>query len=101
MPPAARVSDLHTCPAFTGPIPHVGGPIIIGQSNVMIVGMQAARMGDISLCASPATPYVQPDQIAIGSTSVTIGYQPAARMGDATSHGGVISTGVPTVLIGG
>ena len=27
--------------------------------------------------------------------------QPAARMGDATSHGGVIAVGFPTVLIGG
>ena len=27
--------------------------------------------------------------------------QPAARMGDMTSHGGVITLGCPTVLIGG
>ena len=27
--------------------------------------------------------------------------QPAARMGDATSHGGVITVGFPMVLIGG
>jgi uncharacterized Zn-binding protein involved in type VI secretion len=27
--------------------------------------------------------------------------QPAARMGDATVHGGVIAMGFPTVLIGG
>jgi uncharacterized Zn-binding protein involved in type VI secretion len=27
--------------------------------------------------------------------------QPAARMGDTTSHGGVIVAGLPTVLIGG
>ena len=27
--------------------------------------------------------------------------QPAARMGDATAHGGVIVAGFPTVLIGG
>jgi uncharacterized Zn-binding protein involved in type VI secretion len=27
--------------------------------------------------------------------------KPAARMGDATSHGGVIVAGCPTVLIGG
>jgi uncharacterized Zn-binding protein involved in type VI secretion len=26
---------------------------------------------------------------------------PAARMGDSTSHGGVITLGCPTVLIGG
>ena len=27
--------------------------------------------------------------------------KPAARMGDATAHGGVITVGFPTVLIGG
>ena len=27
--------------------------------------------------------------------------QPAARLGDATTHGGVITVGCPTVLIGG
>lgn len=27
--------------------------------------------------------------------------QPAARMGDSTAHGGVITVGFPTVLIGG
>ncbi len=26
---------------------------------------------------------------------------PAARMGDSTAHGGVISVGFPTVMIGG
>jgi uncharacterized Zn-binding protein involved in type VI secretion len=41
-----------------------------------------------------------PDTIAVGSTSVTIGGSPAARIGDATAHGGVITTGLPTVLIG-
>ncbi len=27
--------------------------------------------------------------------------QPAARMGDSTAHGGVVTVGFPTVLIGG
>ena len=26
--PAARVSDMHTCPMVTGIVPHVGGPIL-------------------------------------------------------------------------
>ena len=51
MPPAARITDMHTCPmqtpAFPSPIPHVGGPIV-GPSvqNVLIGGRPAARMGD-------------------------------------------------------
>ena len=40
------------------------------------------------------------DTIARGEPSVLIGYQPAARLGDPTSHGGVIIAGCSTVLIG-
>ncbi len=42
-----------------------------------------------------------PDTIAQGSSSVMIAGKPAARMGDATAHGGKIIIGCPTVLIGG
>lgn len=99
MPPAARITDMHTCPMQTPglpPIPHVGGPILPqGCPTVLIGGMPAARMGDQALCAGP------PDTIIKGSSTVLIGGQPAARMGDATAHGGVIVGGCPTVLIGG
>ena len=37
----------------------------------------------------------------IVAATVLIGNKPAARMGDSTSHGGVIVAGYPTVLIGG
>jgi hypothetical protein len=36
----------------------------------------------------------------MGSPTVLIGNMPAARMGDPTSHGGVIVQGEPTVMIG-
>lgn len=26
--PAARITDMHVCPMFNGPVPHVGGPIL-------------------------------------------------------------------------
>jgi|SRR5690606_33816029 len=94
--PAARVTDMHTCPLVTGVVPHVGGPIVgPGAPTVLIGGLPAARVGDTALCAGP------PDVIAIGSFTVLIGGQPAARMGDVTAHGGVIVLGMPTVLIGG
>jgi uncharacterized Zn-binding protein involved in type VI secretion len=67
MKPAARISDMHICPMVTPgtpPIPHVGGPIIMGEPTVLI------------------------------------GVMMAARMGDPTLHGGVITLGCPTVLIG-
>ena len=99
MPPAARLTDQHSCPIVTPgfpPIPHVGGPII-GPCvpTVLIGGLPAAKVGDQLVCVGP------PDTIAKGSSSVMIGGMPAARMGDSTSHGGVIVLGFPTVLIGG
>lgn len=96
MPPSARIGDFHTCPQVNpGPVPHVGGPVAIGQPNVLIMGMPAARLGDMVICVGP------PDTIAMGSSSVLIGNKPAARMGDSTAHGGVVVMGAPTVLIGG
>jgi uncharacterized Zn-binding protein involved in type VI secretion len=41
-----------------------------------------------------------PDVIALGSFTVLIGGQPAARIGDLTAHGGSIVLGLPAVLIG-
>ncbi len=98
MPPAARISDMHTCPLSTPgtpPIPHVGGPVIVGCTTVIIGFMPAARVGDQCICVGP------PDTIAKGSATVMIGGMPAARIGDQTMHGGVITVGCPTVIIGG
>lgn len=93
--PAARVSDMHSCPMVTGTVPHVGGPVMPpGEVTVLIGGLPAARMGDMCTCVGP------PDSIVMGSTSVLIGGMPAARMNDTTAHGGVIIAGCPTVLIG-
>jgi uncharacterized Zn-binding protein involved in type VI secretion len=92
--PAARVTDMHTCPA-EGPAPHVGGPILPpGEPTVYIGGLPAARIGDTAVCEGPM------DTIVVGSSSVLIGQMGAARMGDTTAHGGVIVLGEPTVLIG-
>lgn len=93
--PAARITDMHTCPMFTGVVPHVGGPIIKGAPTVIIGKMPAARITDQAICVGP------PDVIIKASTTVIIAKQPAARIGDSTAHGGVIVTGFPTVLIGG
>jgi uncharacterized Zn-binding protein involved in type VI secretion len=95
MPPAARVTDMHTCPMVTVLVPHVGGPILPpGCPTVLIGFLPAARIGDMAVCVGP------PDVIAMGSPTVVIGNMPAARIGDLTAHGGVIVLGCPTVLIG-
>jgi uncharacterized Zn-binding protein involved in type VI secretion len=96
--PAARLTDMHTCPMVTPglpPIPHVGGPITgPGCPTVLIGGLPAAVMGDMCVCVGP------PDTIILGSTGVMIGGKPAARMGDQCAHGGAITVGCPTVMIG-
>jgi uncharacterized Zn-binding protein involved in type VI secretion len=97
MPPAARITDQHVCPAQTpAPSPHVGGPVLPpGEATVFIAGLPAARVGDSAVCAGPTATIVS------GSGTVFIGGSPAARLGDSTSHGGTIVGGEPTVMIGG
>jgi uncharacterized Zn-binding protein involved in type VI secretion len=99
MPPAARLTDMHTCPQVTPglpPIPHVGGPVLgPGVPTVLIGKLPAAVLGDLATCVG------SPDSIVQGSATVLIGGKPAARMGDATAHGGTIVLGLPTVMIGG
>ncbi len=90
MPPAARLTDLTTCPN------HGGGIITtIGAPTVLIGMMPAARITDVSLCLT-----IIPDAIAMGSPTVLISGLFAARIGDPTAHGGLVSTGFPTVIIG-
>lgn len=96
MPLAARITDMHVCPMSTGPVPHVGGPILPpGAPTVLIGGLPAAKVGDMCVCTGP------PDSIVAGSATVMIEGMPAARMGDSTAHGGSIVLGCATVMIGG
>lgn len=95
MPPAARITDYHTCPAYEGTKPHVGGPINSGAGTVKIGGLNAARKGDSCVCNGP------PDTITGGSGTVYICGSNAARMGDGTAHGGRIVQGFTKVMIGG
>ena len=93
--PAARIGDMHVCPKMNpGPVPHVGGPIVLGAPTVLIGSMPAARVGDMAVCVGP------PDKVSAGSSTVIISGKPAARLGDSSAHGGKIVAGCPTVLIG-
>lgn len=66
--PAARVGDMHACPMTTGPVPHVGGPILPpGVPTVLIGNMPAAVMGGMCTCTGP------PDSIVSGCMTVIIG----------------------------
>lgn len=86
---------MHVCPMVTGIVPHVGGPIIKGQPNVLTCMLPQARVTDMCVCVGP------PDMIVKGSATVMVGGLPAARIGDNTAHGGVIILGAFTVMIGG
>lgn len=85
---------MHICPAETGDVPHVGGPLIASQSSVLIAGQPAAILNDQAVCIGPC------DHISCGSSSVVIAGLPAVRQGDGTAHGGMIVGGCPSVLIG-
>ena len=93
--PASVIGSMHVCPAVTGYVPHVGGPVAQGSPDVFIGSIPAARVGDKLVCVGP------PDTIVQGSSSVFINGKPSARLGDSTAHGGVLVAGNPTVLIGG
>jgi uncharacterized Zn-binding protein involved in type VI secretion len=66
--PAARMTDMHTCPMVTGTVPHVGGPILPPCSPTVIIGgLPAARIGDQATCVGPV------DVIVGGCPTVIIG----------------------------
>lgn len=68
--PAARMNDMHICPAVnpgTPPPPHVGGQIIATSVSVLICGQPAARIGDTAICQGP------PSSIINGCPTVLIG----------------------------
>ncbi len=93
--PAATLGSMHVCPMVTGYVPHVGGPVSgPGVPTVLIGGKPAAVMGDMCTCVGP------PDTIVQGEATVLIGGKPAATMGSMTAHGGSITVGEPTMLIG-
>ncbi|QDU95133.1 PAAR domain-containing protein [Lignipirellula cremea] len=93
--PATFVGALHVCPAVTVIIPHVGGPILgPGCPTVTVGEMPSSVEGDMCTCVGP------PATISMGSPTVTFGGKPAARVMSPTAHGGMVTLGIPTVMIG-
>ncbi|MFC5047198.1 PAAR domain-containing protein [Aquimarina hainanensis] len=91
--PVATQGSMHTCPMYSGTTPHVGGPIMQGEPNILVNNKPAATIGSMCACAGP------PDTVAQGAPNVFFNGKPAACLGDMTAHGGVISSGEPNVLI--
>lgn len=101
MPAAARINDTHACQKpITGtspPVPHGMGTILpAGSPNVNIGKQPAARKTDKCICPAEAA---SPNSIKEGSGKVNINGLPAARIGDATEHGGKITSGFSSVNI--
>ncbi|GAA2218982.1 PAAR domain-containing protein [Micromonospora olivasterospora] len=123
MPPAARIGDQisHLATGLTPGLPTgtIGPPggralppgipsaPLLGVNSVLIAGKPAAVVGTVCVCDKPPqhavhlltnriVPAVPPPL-----RRVLIGGHQAARRGDATTCRAVVSTGAPTVLIGG
>jgi uncharacterized Zn-binding protein involved in type VI secretion len=76
--------------------PHTGLPVLPpGDLKTKIKKKPAARVSDKAGCSGP------PDIIIAGAATVLISSLPAARQLDNTAHGGMITMGEPTVVIGG
>ena len=126
--PAARIGDMvlqtaphchapiHPAALVPTPVPHPALPLTLippGAPTVMIGGMPAARMSDMTTpCMLPGCVPGGPGVIILASATVIIAGQPAARVGDMTQHascvapipspvGKIMPPGCPTVLIGG
>ena len=92
---AATIGSMHVCPMCTGTVPHVGGPIVgPGVPTVLIANKPVAVIGDMCTCVGP------PDTIVQGCATVTAGGKSVATVGDMTAHGGMITQGDPTILVG-
>ncbi len=95
MKPVATVGSMHVCPMCSGTVPHVGGPVVMGDSTVLMNGKPVAVMGDMCTCAAGP-----PDVIVTGNPSILVNGKPIACVGDMTAHGGAIVQGEPNILVG-
>ena len=90
--PAATMGDQHVCPMVTPgvpPIPHVGGPIILGSMGVMIGKKPAARLGDMAICVGP------PSQIVLGCFTVMIGETSSGSQAGSAGAAAAAATNAP------
>lgn len=85
MPPAAKITVSHACPA------HAMNPQVTGSGDTLIGFLPAGRVGDTTACGA---------EITKGAATVFINHRMAARLGDPTGHGGILVSGHPNVLIG-
>jgi uncharacterized Zn-binding protein involved in type VI secretion len=91
--PLAHLTSNHVCAKAA----HVGGPVTgPGATTVIVKGIPAARYSDMAQCVGTA----EIDALSMGAPTVFIGKLPAARLAEPTEHGGVVTAGELSVLIG-
>lgn len=94
--PAAQITNIVTCPAVTGVVPHVGIMVVLAEFTVLSGKLPSARLADMTTCVGP------PGTILKGSATVLTGKKPQARILDNAAHGGIVTgPGAVTVLVGG
>lgn len=89
----ATVGMMHVCPMFTGPVPHVGGPVAVGMPDLLTNVMPTATVGSVCTCVGP------PDSVMVGLPILTINGMPAAVVGSVTAHGGTVTLGMPDFIV--
>jgi uncharacterized Zn-binding protein involved in type VI secretion len=94
MPSISLVGHNHTCPKKCKKIPHVGGPILSGNSACTVNGIPVALVGDTCACGCGG-----PDTITSGSFALTINGIPAAMIGSSTAHGGIVVQGDGALIV--
>lgn len=83
----------HVCPMVTVLVPHVGGPIVDGQPDLMVNMMPAATVGSTCVCVGP------PDAIVVGLPFLLVNGMPVAVLGSVTAHGGAVVMGMPDFVV--
>lgn len=109
-------APIHPPAPVPTPVPHPPIPFsIVGNTvpNVLIDNLPAAVVGSMTQpCLLPTCVPGGPGIVGMGSTTVTIGGRPAARVGDLVQFascvapipsptGKILPPGSPTVIIGG
>lgn len=91
MPAAVRILD---------PTTHGGAVTGPGVATVLIGGVPAAVVGDLSACPLASAGHPPASPLSPGSATVLIGGRPALRIVDLSGCGAMAALGAPTVMIG-
>jgi len=97
MPPVSRVSDTGLGHDSFPPT-----PVTAGSGDVFAGGLAVCRVGDpLAPHGSPSPSPVHPRSASAGSGTVFTNGKPTVRIGDSINCGGLLASGLGTVIVGG